>query len=67
MASPKHFYLCDEKGDLQQSFKHFLYKYLSKYDTCQLESAQEKNTCTLLKYQQQQQQKPQRCWFGKQT
>ena len=36
-----------KKGDLKQSFKHFLYKYLSKSDTCLLESAQEKNTSTL--------------------
>ena len=42
MASPKYFYLCNEKGDLKQSFKHFLYKYLSKSDTCQLESKKKK-------------------------
>ena len=38
-----------KKGDLKQSFKHFLYKYLSKSDTCQLESAQEKKHMHALK------------------
>ena len=37
-ASPKHFYLHKEKGDLegfQRDFKTFFYKYLSHSDTCQ--------------------------------
>ena len=38
-----------KKADLKQSFKHFLYKYLSKSDTCQLESAQEKKHMHALK------------------
>ena len=38
-----------KKDDLKQSFKHFLYKYLLKSDTCQLESAQEKKNLHALK------------------
>ena len=42
IASPKHFHLRNDKGDLkgfQTNFETLFYKYLSQSDTCQLESA----------------------------
>ena len=41
-APPKYFYLGNEKGNLrglQTNFETFFDKYLSQFDTCQLESA----------------------------
>ena len=41
-ASPRYLYLGNEKGNLrglQTNFEKFFDKYLSQFDTCQLESA----------------------------
>ena len=49
-ASPKHFYLYKEKGDLegfQRDFKTFFYKYLSHSDTFSKRARKKKSACTL--------------------